>query len=116
LFFAGDLHWEVLRGLVASYQVLPVTGGYAAQFALVQFSNALSAAFALAVQISAPFIIYSIAINILFGIMNKLTPQIAVYFISLPFVVFGGLFVLYFTVGELLKVFMSGFGRWLISG
>jgi flagellar biosynthesis protein FliR len=116
MFFASDLHWEVLRGLIASYKVLPVTNGYAAQFGLVQFSNALSDAFAIAVQISAPFIIYSIAINLLFGIMNKLTPQIAVYFISLPFVVFGGLFVLYFTVGEFLKIFLNGFGHWLISG
>lgn len=116
IFFAGDLHWEVLRGLVISYQVLPVTGGYAAQFGLIKFSDALSAAFALAIQISAPFIIYSIAINLLFGIMNKLTPQIAVYFISLPFVVFGGLFVLYFTIGESLKIFISGFSHWLISG
>jgi flagellar biosynthesis protein FliR len=116
MFFAADLHWEVLRGLVASYRVLPVTGGYATQFGLVQLSNALSDAFVLALQISAPFIVYSIAINLLFGIMNKLTPQIAVYFISLPFVVFGGLFLLYFTVGELLKIFINGFGHWLITG
>ena len=116
LFFISDLHWEVLRGLVASYGVLPVADGYSAQFGLVQFTNALSDAFALAVQISAPFIIYSIAVNVLFGIINKLTPQIAVYFISLPFVVFGGLFVLYFTLGELLTIFLKGFSRWLITG
>ena len=90
LFFISDLHWEVLRGLVASYRVLPVADGYSAQFGLVQFTDALSDAFALAVQISAPFIIYSIAVNVLFGIINKLTPQIAVYFISLPFVCLEG--------------------------
>lgn len=116
LFFLTDLHWEVLRGLVASYRVLPVAEGYSAQFGLVQFSNALSDAFMLAIQISAPFIIYSVAINVLFGIINKLTPQIAVYFVSLPFVVLGGLFVLYFTLGELLTIFTKSFGKWLING
>ena len=67
-------------------------------------------------QISAPFIIYSVSINVLFGIINKLTPQIAVYFVSLPFVVFGGLFVLYFTLGELLTIFTKAFSKWLING
>jgi flagellar biosynthesis protein FliR len=116
LFFISDLHWEVLRGLVASYRVLPVADGYSAQYGLFQFSKALSDAFTLAVQISAPFIIYSIAVNVLFGIINKLTPQIAVYFISLPFVVMGGLFVLYFALGELLTIFITSFGKWLITG
>ena len=116
LFFITDLHWEVLRGLVASYRVIPVAEGYSAQFGLVQFTEALTKAFLLALQISAPFIIYSVAINVLFGIINKLTPQIAVYFVSLPFVVFGGLFVLYFTLGELLTIFIKGFSKWLING
>ncbi len=116
LFFLTDLHWEVLRGLVASYRVMPVAEGYSAQFGLIQFTDALSDAFMLAIQISAPFIIYSVAINVLFGIINKLTPQIAVYFVSLPFVVLGGLFVLYFTLGELLTIFTKSFGKWLING
>ena len=116
LFFLTNLHWEVLRGLVASYRILPVEEGYSAQFGLIQFTDALSDAFMLAMQISAPFIIYSVSINVLFGIVNKLTPQIAVYFVSLPFVVLGGLFVLYFTLGELLTIFTQSFGKWLING
>jgi flagellar biosynthesis protein FliR len=116
LFFITDLHWEVLRGLIASYRVMPVADGYSAQFGLVQFTNAVSDAFMLAMQITAPFIIYSVAINVLFGIINKLTPQIAVYYISLPFVVLGGLFVLYFTLGELLEIFTKSFSKWLING
>ncbi len=116
LFFITDLHWEVLRGLLASYRVLPVADGYSAQFSLIQFTDALTKAFMLAMQISAPFIIYSVAINVLFGIVNKLTPQIAVYFVSLPFVVLGGLFILYFTLGELLTIFTKSFGKWLING
>ena len=116
LFFLTDLHWEVLRGLVASYRVLPVAEGFSAQYGLVQVANALSQAFLLSMQLSAPFIIFSVAINVLFGIINKLTPQIAVYYVSLPFVVLGGLFVLYFTLGELLTVFTKSFSKWLING
>jgi flagellar biosynthetic protein FliR len=70
----------------------------------------------LAVQISAPFIVFTVGINFLFGIMNKFTPQIAVYFISMPFVIMGGLLLLYFTIGEVLIVFMKAFGRFLLTG
>lgn len=116
MFFAADLHWEVLRGVIASYSVLPVSDGYDAQFGLVQMVDAATKSFLLAVQISAPFIVFTIGINFLFGIMNKFTPQIAVYFISMPFVVMGGLLLLYFTIGEILIVFMKTFGRFLLTG
>lgn len=116
MFFAADLHWEVLRGVVASYSVLPVSEGYDARFGLVQMVDATTKAFMLAVQISAPFIVFTVGINFLFGVMNKFTPQIAVYFISLPFVAAGGLFLLYFTIGEMLIVFMKAFSRFLITG
>jgi flagellar biosynthesis protein FliR len=116
LFFITDLHWEVLRGLVASYRVLPVTGGYTAQFGLVQLADALRDAFSLALQLSAPFLIFSISINILFGIMNKLTPQIAVYFVSLPFVIMGGLLILYLIIGEIVTVFITIFAKRLVTG
>ena len=47
------------------------------------------------------------------GILGKLTPQIPVYFISVPFVLAGGFLILYFTSGEMLQIFMGGFSEWL---
>ena len=44
----------------------------------------------LALRIASPFIIYSVIVNLAIGLTNKLTPTIPVYFISLPFVLFGG--------------------------
>jgi flagellar biosynthesis protein FliR len=116
LFFITDQHWEVLRALLASYRAMPVTASYSTQLGLVQMTDVLARAFLLGLQISSPFIIYSIGINILFGIANKLTPQIAVYFVSLPFVVMGGLIVLYFVIAEFLNLFILGFAHWLKTG
>lgn len=116
LFFLTDQHWEVFRGLVASYTALPVTQLFAIEFSLTKLTDVLSSAFVLALQISAPFIVFSLIVNLMVGIANKLTPQIPVYFIALPFVLFGGLLVLYFTVGEFLRIFSAGFARWLALG
>jgi flagellar biosynthetic protein FliR len=116
LIFLSDQHWEVLRALLASYVALPVTEPLAAGFGLTQLADAVSEAFILALQITGPFVVYSLIVNLMFGIANKLTPQIAVYFISLPFVIAGGLFILYFTIGEFLRLFMAGFAGWLATG
>jgi flagellar biosynthetic protein FliR len=52
----------------------------------------------------------------MFGIINKLTPQIPVYFISQPFVLAGGFLLVYFTVAEFLQIFIAAFSSWLRHG
>lgn len=116
LFFLTDQHWEVLRALLASYSALPVTEPFALDFSLVKLTDATSNAFVLALQISSPFIVYTLIINLMVGIANKLVPQIPIYFISVPAVLAGGFFLLYFMIGEALRVFMMGFMGWLARG
>ena len=43
------------------------------------------------------------------GFINKLVPQIPVYFISQPFTIAGGLVLLYLGAGTLLSLFADGF-------
>ena len=116
LFFLTDQHWEVLRGLVASYQAMPVADGFGVQFGLIQVADTLSKAFSLALRISSPFIAYAMIANFAVGLANKLTPQIPVYFICSPFILAGGLFLLYFAFRQFLELFIAGFGGWLVSG
>ncbi len=116
LFFAADLHWDVLRGLVQSYAALPVAAPMAVDLALERLAEAASDAFILAVQIGSPFFVYALAVNLMFGIVNKLIPQVPVYFISLPFVIAGGLVLLHLAIGELLSLFLAGFSGWLARG
>ena len=116
LFFILDLHWEVIRGLVESYKAMPIERAFATEFSLAQIGDALSNAFVLTLQISSPFIVYAIAINFLFGIAGKLTPQIAIYFVSVPFAMAGGLLLLYLIISDFMKLFMAGFMNWLTNG
>src|SRR5690606_13259077 len=116
LLFATGLHVEVMRALVASYSVLSVTDLFNPQFALAKVTDAASDSFMLIAQLLAPFLAYSLIMNFLFGIMNKLTPIIPVYFISAPFVMGGGLLLLYFTFSEILTLFITGFQMFLANG
>ncbi|MDH4983629.1 flagellar biosynthetic protein FliR [Hyphomicrobium sp. D-2] len=113
LIFLTELHWEMLRAVVDSYGTVPVPHQLAANFGLVKLVDAVTDGFMLALRICSPFIVYSLLVNLLFGILGKLTPQIPVYFISIPFVLAGGGFILYFTSAEFLQIFIVTFSQWL---
>lgn len=114
--FAAGLHVEVMRALAASYSVLKVTDLFDPRFALSKVTDAAADSFLLIVQLTSPFLVYSLILNFLFGILNKLTPVIPVYFISAPFLLAGGLLLLYFTFSEALTLFISGFQMFLANG
>jgi len=113
LFFMTDQHWQVLRGLMNSYDVWQPGERLSGEMALNQIASRLSEAFVLTLRITSPFIVYSVIVNFAIGLVNKLTPAIPVYFISVPFVMFGGFLLLYLTSDELLTQFMLGVSSWL---
>lgn len=113
LFFLTDQHWLVLRGLMSSYDVWHPGDRLGGDMALAHLTNHLSEAFVLTLRITSPFIVYSVIVNFAIGLINKLTPTIPVYFISVPFVMFGGFLLLYLTSDELLTQFTIGAASWL---
>jgi flagellar biosynthetic protein FliR len=116
LFFVAELHWEVLRGLAASYAALPAVGRFDAQFGLVEITDCLAAAFTLSLRISSPFIAYALIVNLAVGLASRLIPQIPIYFVTVPAVLFGGLALLYATCTPFLELFITGFSAWLSTG
>lgn len=116
LMFQTDLHWEVLRGLAASYSVLPPGAAFQVDFGLAQITDQLSETFLITLRISSPFLIYAIIVNLATGMINKLIPQISVYFVSLPVVLAGGLLLLYLNIEEFLYLFNIELAHWASRG
>lgn len=102
LFFATDQHWIVLRGLMNSYGVWHPGDRLGSEMPLMQLVTQLSEAFMLTLRVTSPFIVYSVIVNLTLGLINKLTPTIPVYFVSVPFVLLGGILLFYLTADELL--------------
>lgn len=116
LLFVMGLHWEILRGLMDSYDVMPPGQGIGVRLALTDMTDQLTEAFLLAVRIGSPFLVFSLIVNFAVGITNKLTPQVPVFFIAMPFVTAGGLILLFFVVKDFMLGFMAAFGAWLAAG
>jgi len=111
--FLSDLHWELIRGLIASYSRMPAGQGIGLQSSLTELVDQVSAAFIVSLRVSSPFLLYSVIVNLVAGLTNKLTPQIPVFFIATPFIMFGGLFVMYFAAHDFVLLFMEAFASWL---
>jgi flagellar biosynthetic protein FliR len=115
LMFVAGMHGELLRGLVDSYATIPPGSGPGPRLALVDIADQATATFLVALRIGSPFLVYSIIVNFAIGVTNKLTPQIPIYFIAVPFVLLGGLFLLLATIHDFLAHFGAALSAWLAA-
>jgi flagellar biosynthesis protein FliR len=116
LIFMTDAHWEVLRGLIASYHAIPLGADFNPGYSLRHLAGILGETFRVTLRICSPFFIYAIVVNLAISLINRLTPQIAIFYVATPFVVGGGLVLLYFSIRPMLDEFIAAFGAWLVTG
>ena len=107
LFFILDLHIKLIELLRQSYATLPPGRSYDLAPSLSKVVATLASSFLTTLQVSAPLIVFSITINLMLGLLNKMIPQIPAYYISTPFLLLGGLCILYFLTGTVLLSFES---------
>lgn len=84
LIFALDLHYMLLAAIADSY-VLFVPGSLPpiADFADLAL-RVVGGAFALGLQLAAPFFVYAMVVNLGIGILARLMPTLPIFFIVIP--------------------------------
>jgi flagellar biosynthetic protein FliR len=107
--FMLDFHHIIMRALLDSYTVMPLGAGFNPQSALISLTDTLQQTFMIMLRLASPFILYGLLFNIGIGLINKLAPQIPIYFISLPYLILGGMFLVYFGISSMLEIFANGF-------
>ena len=115
MIFVTDLHWQLIAALIDSYRVAPLGSAFDARRSLVEIGETLGQAFVVAARVASPFFLYSVIVNFAMALINRVTPQIANFFIAPPFVISGGLARLYFTVRGQMGEFTAAFSAWLAS-
>lgn len=107
--FAMDFHHLVFKALLESYVQMPVGGDMHIQKLLITLTDTASATTMIMLRLSSPFIIYGLMFNISVGMINKLAQQIPIFFISTPYLIAGGMFMLYLSIAAMLKQFADAF-------
>lgn len=113
LILASDLHHIALAAIHESYRVLPPGGIPGMTDVLGLALQAMSRGFSLAVQISAPFIVFGLLFNLGLGVLARLMPQLQVFFLAIPASILGGMLVLFATIGVMMGVFLDDLGAFL---
>jgi flagellar biosynthetic protein FliR len=102
IIFASDLHHLVIAAISDSFSIirpgaLPASGD-AAQF----LTGVMSRAFLVAIQLSAPFLVFALVFNIGLGILSKLMPQMQVFFVAMPVTIGVGFLILLLVIGVMM--------------
>ncbi|MBA5723541.1 flagellar biosynthetic protein FliR [Candidatus Liberibacter sp.] len=95
---AMDFHHQIFHALVKSYTVTPLGGKVNLGASLASLVDTLRLTFSIMLRLSSPFLLFCVTFNIAIGFLNKLVPQIPIYFISTPYMVGLGCFFLYLSI------------------
>ncbi|MFM9938877.1 MAG: flagellar biosynthetic protein FliR [Hyphomicrobiaceae bacterium] len=99
-----DLPQHLVMTLVWSYTSIPPGVVPDAAGMLRHVVDTLSMAFLMALRVTAPFLIYAVVVNLAFGVLGKLVPQVPSFAISAPFIALGGLLLLFVSIGDVAAV------------
>ncbi|MEN3147297.1 flagellar biosynthetic protein FliR [Neorhizobium sp. IRAMC:178] len=109
LLFIMDFHHIVFRALVDSYAATPVGALIDPQKILITLTDTLRASTIIMLRLASPFLIFGLMFNVAIGLINKMAPQIPIFFISTPFLLMGGLFLLYLSIAAFIRQYADGF-------
>jgi flagellar biosynthetic protein FliR len=117
VFLSLDLHHLIFAGLVQSYQLFPLGGVLQIGDMAQGFIQLFSRIFWFGVQLSLPIMIVFFVMQMAFGLLNRIIPQMQIFFISLPFQLWAGLFIFLISCGTILghfgKMFENEFAQML---
>lgn len=116
LVFVLDQHWEMIRGVFLSYTAIPIRQSLQVQDMLAEYMKVLTEAFLVALRISSPLLLFGLIVNLAFGLLNRMTPQAPVYFVSTPLLIALGTYWFYIMAEDFFSAFSSSFGSWLQTG
>ncbi len=109
----GGLHVQLAAGLILSYDALPI-GGFPAASLMRDWSlSGITAAFAFAFRLAAPFVIAALIYNVALGAMNRAMPALMVSFVGAPALSAGALILLFLAAPLMLNLWSGGFQAFL---
>ncbi|TWF53384.1 flagellar biosynthetic protein FliR [Neorhizobium alkalisoli] len=109
ILFMMDFHHVVIHAMIDSYQTTPVGALIDSRKMLITLTDTLRASTMIMLRLASPFLIFGLMFNVAIGMVNKMAPQLPVFFISTPLLLLGGLFLLYLSVAALITQYANGF-------
>jgi flagellar biosynthetic protein FliR len=116
LVFTTDLHLEFIRALYLSYDTAPIIAEPRIDALIDEILRVLTQSHLLALRVCSPFLLFGLIVNVALGLLSRLTPQLQIYFVSGPLVIFIGLSAFFVLGWDFFAAFISNYGAWLQKG
>ena len=101
LFLAIDGHLMMLYGLSRTFELFPIAGDGAPPLAYDAIAGLGSQVFAIALSISLPILAVMLLINVVLGVMARVSPQLNLFAVGFPVTLCAGMTVLLLFVPHL---------------
>lgn len=112
--FVTDLHHLFLQGTFASYTLFPVGVMPMLGDVSMLVTEFVQGSFLMGFKIAAPFLVYGLTFYIGIGLINRLMPQVQIFFVAMPLQILLGFSILGMTVGAGIMMFIDYYESILI--
>jgi flagellar biosynthesis protein FliR len=109
LVFDTDLHQLFIAAIAKSYTLFAPAKNLPLNDAAMLATQTVGKTFALAVQMSAPVIVFSLVFNIASGLIGRAMPQFQVFFVATPLNLLLGLSIFALSLGAIGLVWVRSF-------
>jgi flagellar biosynthetic protein FliR len=109
LIVVTDLHHLLIGALRGSYALFAPGRFPDLDNAAELVTDTVAGTFALAVELSAPFLVFGLVFYLAAGVISKLMPQIQIFFVAMPANILLGLALFMLLVGTLMTWFLDDF-------
>lgn len=114
LFFAADIHHVLIEGFLRSYNAMPV-GSLMLGDMVEQLARLGAQAFHIAMMVGAPFLVFTILLNLSLGLANRVMPSMQVFFVAGPGLILVGLLILAIAAPSIMDHVSGALSNWLID-
>ena len=107
LIFATDLHHLAIGAIQGSYTLIPPGAALPTSDMAELAVRLVTGSFGLGLQLAAPFIVFSFAVNAATGILARMMPQLQVFFVAMPINMLAGFMLMMLLIGSMMTVFLN---------
>ncbi|MEX0582923.1 MAG: flagellar biosynthetic protein FliR [Sneathiella sp.] len=107
MIFVTDMHHIFIEGTFATYRLFPV--GEVPDFGNISIliTDFVQLSFKLGFQMSAPFLVFGITFYMGIGLINRLMPQVQIFFVAMPLQIILSFAILAITIGASMMWFIN---------
>jgi flagellar biosynthetic protein FliR len=110
LLFVTDMDHQMIAAVVNSYNAFPATGGFPDLGSVSEtIVKTAVLSFKIGAQLAIPFLVVGTLVQVGFGLLGRLMPQVQVFFLAMPVQIFLSLLLMMMVISASIMYWLNGY-------